>query len=83
MKEKIREILNRIESGNLTFHDAETELLDLFAVIPRSIPDDLYLQIAREKLEKYPLFSNIEKEGAYSDGSCDTIDIIEEWLKSL
>ena len=32
MKDKIKQILNRIESGNLAYHDAETELLDLFAV---------------------------------------------------
>jgi hypothetical protein len=36
MKEKIRVILNRIESGNLAFHDAEIELLNLFAVSGRS-----------------------------------------------
>lgn len=32
MKEKIKQIVNRIESGDLAYHDAETELLDLFAV---------------------------------------------------
>ena len=32
MKEKIKQIVNRIESGDLAFHDAESELLDLFAV---------------------------------------------------
>lgn len=32
MKDKIKQILNRIESGSLAYHDAETELLDLFAV---------------------------------------------------
>ena len=37
MKEKIKQIVNRIESGDLAYHDAETELLDLFAVMP-SLP---------------------------------------------
>jgi len=32
MKEKIKQIVNKIESGDLAFHDAESELLDLFAV---------------------------------------------------
>ena len=32
MKDKIKQIVNRIESGDLAYHDAETELLDLFAV---------------------------------------------------
>ena len=32
MKEKIKQIVNRIKSGDLAYHDAETELLDLFAV---------------------------------------------------
>ena len=32
MKEKIKQIVNRIESGDLAYHDAETELLNLFAV---------------------------------------------------
>jgi len=33
MKEKIRQILNKIESGELALHDAETKLLDLFVVM--------------------------------------------------
>lgn len=36
MKDKIKQIVNRIESGDLAYHDAETELLDLFAVSQRS-----------------------------------------------
>ena len=32
MNEKIKQIVNRIESGDLDYHDAETELLDLLAV---------------------------------------------------
>ena len=31
MKEKIKQIINRIELGDLAYHDAETELLDLYA----------------------------------------------------
>ena len=44
MKEKIKQIVNRIESGDLAYHDAETELFDLFAV---SQQRELLMQFSR------------------------------------
>ncbi|ANS04903.1 hypothetical protein [uncultured Mediterranean phage] len=40
MKDKIKQIVNKIESGDLDYHDAEIELLDLFAVSGNFPSDD-------------------------------------------
>lgn len=52
-------------------------------VIPRSIPDKLYILIQEKKDERYFMFENIEGQANYSHGQCDTIEVIEDWLSKL
>lgn len=52
--------------------------------MPRIIPDSLYILIEEAKCKRYGgLFEQIDKQVEYCNGQCDTIDIIEEWLRSL
>ena len=54
------------------------------SVMPRSIPDSLYILIEEAKCKRYGgVFEQIDKQVEYCNGQCDTIDIIEEWLRSL
>lgn len=52
-------------------------------VIPRSIPDKLYILIQEKKDKRYFMFENIEGQANYSHGQCDTIEVIEDWLSKL
>lgn len=62
----------------------EKEPLLVASVMPRSIPDSLYVLIEEAKCKRYGgVFSQIDKQVEYCNGQCDTIDIIEEWLRSL
>lgn len=62
----------------------ESKQLNKPDVMPRSIPDSLYILIEEAKCKRYGgVFSQIDKQVEYCHGQCDTIDIIEEWLHSL
>ena len=62
----------------------ETKALSQIAVMPRSIPDSLYILIEEAKCKRYGgVFEQVDKQIDYCHGQCDTIDIIEEWLRSL
>lgn len=51
---------------------------------PLEIPDRLYILIEEKKCERYGgVFSQIDKQIEYVNGQLDTIEIIEEWLKTL
>ena len=53
-------------------------------VIPRSIPNHIYITLEDFKCEKYGgLWSQMDKQVAFVDGQCATIELIEEWLRSL
>ena len=53
-------------------------------VMPRSIPDSLYILMEEAKCKRYGgVFEQVDKQIDYCHGQCDTIDIIEEWLRSL
>ena len=58
--------------------------LSQIAVMPRCIPDKLYILIEEAKCKRYGgVFEQIDKQIDYCHGQCDTIYIIEEWLRSL
>jgi hypothetical protein len=60
------------------------EPLSKIAVIPRSIPDHIYIALENLKCEKYGgLWEQMDKQSAFVDGQCAAIDLIEEWLRSL
>jgi len=84
MKDKIFKVVkNHIENEETTVQ-LTNELCVLLGVIPREIPYKLYLEIEEKKCERYGgVFSEISKQAEYSHGQCDTIDTIEDWLKTL
>ena len=84
MKDEILQIAYRLEKGEIDEDRAKQELCVLLGVIPRKIPDKLYLEIERKKCDRYGgLFNQIDKQAEYSHGQCDTIETIEEWLEIL
>jgi len=84
MKDEILQIAYNLEKGKINEDTAKKELCVLLCVIPREIPDKLYLEIEEKKCERYGgVLAKINKQAEYSNGQCDTIDTIEEWLKTL
>ena len=66
------------------FDNTENEALNKTDVIPRSIPDHLYILIEEAKCKRYGgVWEEIDKQREYCHGQCDTIEIIEEWLRGL
>ncbi len=68
MRKQIEQIMNRVESGNLAYHDAVEELLLLYNVVGRS-----------EQLKAFLTW--LEKEGG--SPFIDKDAMIDDWLKSL
>ena len=83
-KEELSKILRGKCISDESCEAAISELLDLFNVIPRKIPDSLFVEIERKKCKRYGgVFSQPKSQIDYSHGQCETIDTIEDWLKSL
>lgn len=67
-----------------SFEEHKDKALSQVAVMPRSIPDSLYILIEEAKCIRYGgVFEQVDKQIDYCHGQCDTIDIIEQWLRSL
>jgi hypothetical protein len=69
MKEKIKQILNRIKSGDLSFNDAESELLDLFAV-SGSFPSENEIETAA---------INYSDKSNDDNTNEDTMEVVVNW----
>ena len=79
MKEKIKQIVNRIESGDLAYHDAETELLDLAVRGSLPTPEQSKKAMLRRKtkfVDNMDRFSS--RKNAYKQGWQDCYN----WLMS-
>ena len=93
-KQKLEETLNHLYEENKLSIDTYSELMEFAypnqalqlqqtGVMPRSIPDKLYILIQEKKDKRYFMFENIEGQANYSHGQCDTIEVIEDWLSKL
>ena len=71
-------------SNDKNSNEAQSQPSCLGAVMPRSIPDYLYILIEEAKCKRYGgVLEEIDKQREYCHGQCDTIEIIEEWLRGL
>lgn len=67
-----------------SYKEHKDKVLSQIDVMPRSIPDSLYILMEEAKCKRYGgVFEQVDKQIDYCHGQCDTIDIIEEWLRSL